>query len=226
MGYKENKSMVISNGTDSDWYRPNRKKRAVFRHTQNIPSEAFVVAHVGRFDPTKDHRTFLNAAGLVNEKMPNSWFIMCGKGIDFDNSMISMWISEEGIKNKVSLFGMLEDMRGFYAAADLFVLSSVSEAFPLAIGEAMSCGVPCVVTDVGDCAFLVGDTGIVVPPGDPIAMAEAIGQFVANSDRRKKMGEKARQRIIDHFEITKMVNEYEDLLLEVNRINVEASDYS
>jgi glycosyltransferase involved in cell wall biosynthesis len=102
------------------------------------------------------------------------------------------------------------------AALDISVLSSTVEGFPNVVGEAMSCGVPCVVTDVGDCAWIVGDTGRTVPARDSQSLANAMAELIAlGPDGRRGLGERARQRIAKDFALDAVVRQYQDVYEEV-----------
>ena len=98
------------------------------------------------------------------------------------------------------------------AALDIASSSSYGEGFSNTIGEAMSCGVPCVVTDVGDSAWIVGDTGKVVPPCDPAALATALRELIEiGAEARRTLSKQARQRIVENFSLESVVRQYEDL---------------
>jgi glycosyltransferase involved in cell wall biosynthesis len=98
------------------------------------------------------------------------------------------------------------------AALDISVSSSWGESCPIVIGEAMACGVPCVVTDVGDAGWIVGDTGLVVPPRDAGALAVACETLIeSGSQRRQAMGLLARTRVAEHFPLQSIMGRYEDL---------------
>jgi glycosyltransferase involved in cell wall biosynthesis len=104
-----------------------------------------------------------------------------------------------------------------YGGMDFLVSASLSEGLPNAIGEAMACGVPCIATNVGDCATLIGDTGIVVPAGDVQALSRAILRMLAlGPEQRILLGARARQRIIDEYSIAEMVSKTEALLLSLS----------
>jgi glycosyltransferase involved in cell wall biosynthesis len=114
------------------------------------------------------------------------------------------------------LLGRRDDMPRITAALDVAVSSSFTEAFPNAIGEAMSCGVPCVVTDVGDCGRLVSDTGVVVPPRNPERLATGISQLLDLSCQdRQTLGAAARKRVIEEFSLDKMVKAYMSLYVSI-----------
>lgn len=104
------------------------------------------------------------------------------------------------------------------AALDVATTSSAfGEAFPIVVGEAMACGVPCVVTDVGDSAVIVGETGAVVPPGDPDALAAGWRRLLdMRQDERSRLGMAARQRIGERYSLKKIVAQYEQLYRSMN----------
>jgi glycosyltransferase involved in cell wall biosynthesis len=125
-------------------------------------------------------------------------------------------ISECGLNGRVHLLGERTDIPFVTSGLDIASSSSLGEGFPNVVGEAMACGVPCVVTDVGDSAWLVGDTGRVVPPGDPIALAGAWRDLIRmGEDRRRSVGEAARRRIVEGFSIDVMVRRYETVYEEL-----------
>jgi glycosyltransferase involved in cell wall biosynthesis len=122
-------------------------------------------------------------------------------------------IAQLNIQDRVHLLGARNDISRLTAALDICSLSSAyGEAFPLVIGEAMSCGVPCVVTDVGDSAWIVGDTGRVVPPKNAPALAEAWQELIElDPQDREKLGKMARKRVIEDFSIELIVDRYEEV---------------
>jgi len=121
------------------------------------------------------------------------------------------------MQNQFHLLGRRTDIPRLTAALDIASSSSsYGEAFPIVIGEAMSCEVPCVATDVGDSAVIVGDTGIVVPAKYPKALSDGWQNLLKFSrKKREKLGEKARKRILDNFSIEAIVRQYESLYVDV-----------
>jgi len=167
---------------------------------------------VARFDPMKDHGTFFRAASVLASREEDVHFVMVGKGMVPDNPQVAGHL-DSNLEGRVHFLGPREDMPRLTSALDIAVSSSAyGEGFSNTIGEAMACAVPCVVTDVGDARRIVGDTGIVVAPRDPEAMADAWGRFLdMGRDRRRALGEKARQRIQETFSIDRVVARFEDL---------------
>ena len=126
------------------------------------------------------------------------------------------FLKEGGAGANIHLLGERSDVPRISAGLDLFALTSVSEGFPNVVGEAMACGVPCAVTNVGDTAIVVGDTGIVVPPSDPTAMAQAWSQFVEMGEAtRRVQGQAARARILENYDLETIVKRYESLYAEM-----------
>jgi len=212
MGYHARRMCVIPNGFDTRSFHPDPEARDGLRRELGLDREAFLIGLVARFDPMKDHGTFLRAASILCSRRENVHFALVGKGMLPGNRQIAGWLGA-GLQGRVHLLGPREDMPRLTAALDIAVNSSAyGEGFSNSIGEAMACGVPCVVTDVGDARRIVGDTGIVVAPGDPEAMADAWGRLLGmGGDRRGRLGEKARDRIEESFSIDRVVSRFEQL---------------
>jgi glycosyltransferase involved in cell wall biosynthesis len=207
-GYDGRNAVVIPNGFDTALFSPNPAERSRLRSELGCQN-ALLVGLVARFDRFKDHRTFLEAAQIVAGSDPRCRFLLCGPGCDSENAQLMRWIAELRLTGLVYALGERRDMVSVQNALEIAVCSSISEGFPNAIGEAMACGVPAVVTDVGDCQILVGDTGAVVPARDPMALAHAILQLSALSDaERAARGARARERIIANFSLESVANEF------------------
>jgi glycosyltransferase involved in cell wall biosynthesis len=211
-GYSAGRFIVIPNGFDLSLLRPDPEARLSVRREIGLEPSALLVGLVARFDPVKGHRVFLRAAGLLLKRHPAVNFLLCGEGIDMTNPSIVQWMEEAGVAGRCRLLGRREDLPRIQAALDLAVSASSGESFPNVIGEAMACGVPCAVTDVGDSALIVGNTGRVVPPQDPHALATAIDDLIRlGPDGRRRWGEQARQRIRDFYSLPATVAKYEAL---------------
>jgi glycosyltransferase involved in cell wall biosynthesis len=207
-GYRRGRMSVIPNGFDVARFQPDPMARTALRDELGLAAEAQLVGLAGRFDPQKDHRSFVRAAGILAQRSP-AHFLMCGSGVDRDNRELARWLRAAGCAERVHLLGLRRDMPRIIAALDIAVSSSISEGFPNVVGEAMACAVPCVVTDVGDSARIVDDTGWVVPPADPPALAAAIAEVLALSTAaRTACGERARRRIAAHYSVTAVAARY------------------
>ena len=207
LGYKPKRFEVIPNGFDTERFRPSSEARREVRRELGILLDAPIVGHVARFDVMKDHRTFINAMTKVAERMPESFFVLVGRDVEFDNSRLAAWIDEAGIdRARVRLLGERADMERIMAAMDIHVSSSMGESFPNAVGESMACGVPNVVTDVGDSARIVGDTGEIVAPGDASALGDAMNDLLQKRlENMIETTEYARNRVVKTFSLPRVV---------------------
>lgn len=210
IGYKASRIRVVPNGFDVGLFSPSKQNRDMLRTRLGLSDCDIVVGIVGRYHPVKDHAGFIKACKTIADANPNVRFLMCGNGLTWQNEEIVRQLKELGVEPRFLLIGQTDDMVSVYNALDILVLSSSSgEAFPNVIGEAMACAKPCVVTDVGDSAVIVGDTGRVVPPGDPEALARQVIDLIAIGDKhREHAGLMARQRIIARYEIAEIVDIY------------------
>lgn len=216
LGYDERKLLVIPNGFDISTFRPDPAARASVREELGIAPDALLVGNVARYDPNKDHRTLLEAAARVHRLRPDVHFLLCGAGVDARNAAITRQVSASGLDGVVHLMGLRHDVPRIQAALDVACLSSIGEGFPNVIGEAMACGVPCVVTDVGDSAQLVGETGVVAPPRSPTELADALLRVLAlGRAERARLGSTARARIESRYDLRAITGRYEALYEEV-----------
>ncbi len=184
LGYTADKMVVIPNGFNLDLFCPDGSARASVRQELGISAGAKLVGLVGRFDPQKDHYSFVQAAADIQARLPEAHFLLCGDGITWENPALAGWIDAQGLREHFHLLGRREDIPRLSAALDVACSSSAyGEAFSNVLGEAMACGVPCAVTDVGDSAYIVGDTGKVVAPNDPHALAGAVVELLELSRR-------------------------------------------
>ncbi len=208
LGYRPKRFEVIPNGFDLDRYLPDSEARFSVREELSIDRTGLIIGHVARFDAMKDHRTFIEAAAKVAQTS-DAVFVLVGRGVDYDNLDLAGWMAEAGLPpERVRLLGERSDVPRLMAAMDIHVSSSLGESFPNVVGETMACGVPNIVTDVGDSAMLVDSTGLVVAPGDAQGLAEAMTEMIHDSDKRKKQSSSARERIITHFSLPAIVATY------------------
>ena len=216
IGYNPNKTQVISNGFDTKLFKISLETRRRFRGELGLSEDVFLMGLIGRFHPMKDHSNFLQAAKKLLETKPNVQFVLAGKEVNWDNLLLRRLILELEITNQVHLLGERADIPYITAALDIATSASYGEGFPNVIGEAMSCGVPCVVTDVGDSAWIVGNTGQVVQPRNPEALCAGWLKLIEMGvEARRDLGAKARQRIEELFSIESIVQQYERLYQQV-----------
>ena len=171
---------------------------------------------MGRYHRQKGHREFLEAAALVSQSYPQAVFVLCGDGVTWENQELSDLVDAYGLRSRVRLLGRCDDMPGLLPSFDIATSASIcGEGFSNTVGEAMACGVPCVVTDVGDSALVVADTGIVVAPQDAGALAEGWQRLLAmGPDDRDKWSQRARVRIEEYFSLHAIIDQYQDLFCE------------
>jgi len=211
LGYDSEKMEVIYNGIDSEIFRPNTEARLALRSRLGLQPETLLIGMAGRLHRHKDHKTFFVAARLLRAERPDAHFVLCGEGMEPANSKLAAEIAD-GLQGHCHLMGLQREMPAFYAGLDIAANSSMSEAFPLAVGEAMACGVPCVVTEVGDSPTIVGQTGRVVPPRQPALLARALRELIeVGSESRQILGSAARDRVITHFSVTQFAQRYQSL---------------
>lgn len=211
-GYRPKQSRVIPNGFDIATWRPSPSERLRIRNDNGISPDDFLVGMVARYHKLKDHRTFLESIYRLGGKYTNIRFLLAGPGIDWDNAELVEQVNAANLKTRVVLLGPRSDIHNVMPGLDCLVSTSISEGFPNVLGEAMSCGVPCVATDAGDSRYIVGDTGWIVPVGDAEAIASAVGELIeANTEERDNRSQRCRTRIATTFEISHVIERYADL---------------
>lgn len=201
----------IPNGFETERFLPAPDGGRDERERLAVSGEDFVIGMAARFCPQKDHATFFTATRRFLARHPEALFMLCGEGVRWDNERLSRLIPDDlAFRSHLRLLGVCRDMTGFYPALDLCTLSSVNEGMPNVLGEAMACAIPCVATDVGDTALLMGDTGIAVPPGDPDRLEEGWEALYAmGPEGRRALGKRCRDRIEKQFSMELFVNRYE-----------------
>jgi glycosyltransferase involved in cell wall biosynthesis len=208
VGYSARHISIIPNGFDVSRFAPSAVARCEFRRLLGCDNEP-LVGLIGRFNVLKGQRVFLEAAKIVASRHERCRFLLVGRGCEPANALLAGWVMELGLEGRVLLLGERSDMPAIDCALDVVVSASLSESFPNAIGEAMACGVPAVVTDVGDCSELIGDSGRVVPARDARALAEAISDLLGiGSPQRAELGRRARMRIVDRYALEAVAGRY------------------
>lgn len=213
LGYPARSALVIPNGFDTDRLRPDADAAHEVRAELGIGPSSLIIGMFARFHPMKDHGNSLRAAAhLVQQGIP-ACFVYAGRGVVHENAELRETIASLGLSSHVRLLGERQDLRRLFAACDVYWMSSwargIAEGFPNVVGEAMSCGVPCVVTDVGDASWIVGDTGRVVPPRDPVALASAAAELIAGGPGLlRALGAAARARMQAEFSLDRVTGAY------------------
>jgi glycosyltransferase involved in cell wall biosynthesis len=212
-GFPESKMVVISNGIDTEYFRPDKVSGVRVRKAWGVGKDEQLIGLVGRIDPMKDHVTFLKAAALIKRELSNVRFVCVGKGeIEYENAMHKL-ATEMNLDDVLIWAGICSNMMEVYNALDITSSSSSSEGFSNVIGESMACGVPCVVTNVGDSALVVGQAGLVVLPNDSGALCSAwCEMLLLEVTEPRVMSVAARDRIISQFSISTLLDFTEQVL--------------
>ena len=201
-GYNASRMLVIPNGFDLAQMATEPKDVAALRDAYGFGSDTLVVGSLGRRHAAKDHATFLRAAAAVVRQDARARFLLIGRDVDLRDRELAWLVAATRHPERFAFLGQRRDVPVCLGAMDVFCLHSRNEGFPNVLGEAMAMGVPCVATDVGDAAVLLGDSGEVVPKETPDALAAAILRMLSRTDeQRRRVGELGRQRIRQHFTI-------------------------
>lgn len=215
-GYDASRMLVVPNGLDLSRLVATEDQRLDLRAGCGFTADHFVIGTVGRFNPAKDYENFVRAAGIVAAQCENVRYLMVGSKLDRENAVLARWIAETGYADRFVLLGERSDAAVCLAAMDAFCLSSRSEALPTVVAEAMALGVPCVATDVGDTANLVGDAGVIVRPEDPVRLAEALVRMASTpGQERATLGKKSKERVRSEYTIERARARFESIYCSV-----------
>ena len=222
LNYSKKKLFLIPNGYDLSILNPNKTQRTYIRKKWKIKKQVPLIGNVARYDPKKDHINLLNALSLIRLKNIDFLCILVGLNIDKNNKNLVSEIKKLKLNKHVKLLGQKRNISQVMNGLDIYIQSSSNgEGFPNVVAEAMACGTPCVVTDVGDAAFIVGKTGLVVNPKDPKRLAKSIENTIyeISSKNWMKKCNQARLRIKNNFDITKMIKSYNEVWLKTLGVN-------
>ena len=217
MGYPDSRMTVIPNGFDLYKFKPNQQLRQKARASWGFGEDDIIVGHVGRFHPQKDHQSLLEAIALAHARNRRLRLVCFGTDVTEGNARLMSWATGLGVLSCARFLGPHSRIQEVLPGFDIFASSSrFGEAFPLVIGEAMACAVPCAVTDVGDSALLVGETGRVAPPAAPAALAEALLALAALEPAgRRDLGALANQRVRERYTLAHVADLYSQLYEDV-----------
>lgn len=209
-GFPMASTLVIPNGIDTERFHPDSSSRRRIRGDWGVRDDDKLIGIVGRLAPMKDHPNFLRAAALLMREQSNLRFVCVGDGPPDYRASLYELAGTLGVTNQIIWVEGQKDMPAVYSALDVLVSSSShGEGFANVIGEAMACGVPCAVTDVGDSAWVVGNRGEVVPAKDPEALKNAIGKLL---DQMPYAAAQIRQRIVEELSADHLILKTEGLL--------------
>ncbi len=214
-GIADESIAVVYNGIDADRFAGRPGDRALVRRELGLETDAPVILQVARLDYLKDHATAMRSMARVMREKPAARLLLVGEGPE--ERSIRTQVEQLGLGTSVLFLGLRKDVARLLQAADLFLLSSVSEGIPLTVIEAMCAGLPVVCTRVGGTAEVIidGETGLLTAAGDDAAIAGAILRLIGDPARRQMMGDAGRQRARELFSEATMAEHYASLYEEM-----------
>lgn len=210
-GVDEDRLVEIPNGVDADRFRPpSAEARAAARAAEGLSDDTLAVLCVASLSPIKRHRDLIDAFAALRDRLPAARLLLAGDGPRAE--ALRAQVDGLGLGEAVRFLGVRDDIGALLGAADVFALTSDSEGMSNAILEAQACGLPTVATRVGGNVQLVqdGETGRLVPPRDPAALADAIAAC-ADPAWRRAAGARARARVEREHSIPAMALRYDAL---------------
>ncbi|MFI7543576.1 GT4 family glycosyltransferase PelF [Actinoplanes sp. NPDC049599] len=210
-----NRRWQLHNGADPDrmWTMYNGVEPEEFPAATTEP-ELPTISYMGRVDPLKDLHTLIRAFALVRAELPEARLRIFG-GTPAVNRIYhescERLIEELGLTGAAVLEGRVGNAVDAYHAGSIVALTSISEGFPYTVVEAMACGRPTVCTNVGGVSEAVGDTGFVVPPRDYAAVAESCLKLLRDDELRRRLGVRARARVLEHFTLRRSLEMYRNV---------------
>jgi len=219
IGYARPRMIVIVNGYDTDYFRPDSSAREKLRSELGVGAGTKLIVNIARYHPMKDHSCFLEAARLLRDSDKETHFVLCGDNVTWQNTKLVAEIERLGLREYVSLLGRRSDINLIMAAASVVVSSSCSEGFPNVVAESMACGAICVGTDVGDTRDIIGEAGFLVPPYRPGELAAGVRRALFSIGMAS-----GRERIIRRFSLQSTIDKYEQLYEETVAISLRNKD--
>jgi glycosyltransferase involved in cell wall biosynthesis len=212
-GFARGKRRIVPNGFDLESFHPSPEARRLTRGELGVGEGEILVGLIARLHPMKNHAAFFAAAREVSRTEPNLRLLLAGDGMTADNPELLRLIPDPDLLERSLLLGPRGDIADLTRALDIACnVSIASEGFANAIGEAMASAVPCIVTDVGDSAEIVGEGGLVCRGTDPAAIASEMSTLVRGGPKlRVRMGRQARLRVEAEFSLPAVVERYERL---------------
>ncbi|OQX06984.1 MAG: hypothetical protein BWK73_29325 [Thiothrix lacustris] len=216
--YNNEKMIIIPNGYAIDAIQKTAKntQKEKYPAELNIRNDRLIIGSIGRFNDYKDFPTFIKAANILLASQQDIQFLLIGRDIDSNNKTLMSLINDTINPNAFILLGERNNIPELLSLMDIFCLHSISEGFPNVLGEAMCIGLPCVTTDVGDAALMVGEHGSIVPHSNPEKLAAALQVMIDQTPQeRTNIGQALSQRIRNHYSIANVQKAYETLYHEV-----------
>ena len=214
LGYPVEKRVVLPNGFDLTRFNPNHSTGLQYRAALGIPADALLVGLVGRVHAMKNHLGWLEAFKQVRVRYGNVRCVIAGEGVTEQGGSVAAAVQRLQLDDVVTLLPAISAPERLYPALDLLVMPSLwGEGFPNVVGEAMACGVPALVMDVGDAAHVVGETGFVATGGSPEELAmSALDVLGLGAEALASCGRLARQRMEECYGTEEIGKRYRALL--------------
>ncbi len=223
--FKREKLLVIANGVDTSKFRPLKNDRASVRRRLGIPDCAIVVATAARIElpksrysqgDFKDLETLFKAAAIICQQKRDTYFLLFGSNLDYDNEQLVSWLNRYELKENVKLLGFQDNVADLYSASDIFAMSSTTgEGLPISLIEAMASGVIPVCTDSGDMRKVVGSAGLIVPQKNASKLAAAILNIAEQSEsQRAEYSKKAVDIVKSSYSIDQVVKRYIEVIIQ------------
>lgn len=214
IGYCKDKGIVLDNGCNCLEYAPKKGAKSKIQAELNLPRDKKIVLSVTKDHPIKDIPTFINAFCLLKKNNANAVAVLCGMGVDISNKKIVVACEKNEliIGHDIFFLGMRHDILDLLGACDLYVLHSAGEAFPNVLLQAMSCACLCITTDVGDAKRILAQEDCVVSSGDAQSLFQKMKELLGLPiEEALMMRAENRTRVLEHFDISKIVKGYEEL---------------
>ena len=209
IGYRSARNEVIPNGFDLELIRPVAGAKATLLKELGLEDGSMLIGCAGRFHQVKDQAMLASAVRKIAETGLDAHLVLVGRGCETGGPAEKL---RDGLGSRLHLLGERRPLAPILSGLDCLAISSRGEGFPNVLAEAMACETPCVTTDVGDAADILGDPDRVVPVGDVQAMAEAINSVLAQPESsREAMGREGRERIASRYAIDQVITSYESL---------------
>jgi glycosyltransferase involved in cell wall biosynthesis len=210
-GVSHTRIIVIPNGIDTERFRFDALARARIRQEWQVADDEVLVGLIARLDPMKGHDHFIQAAAQFADR-PKVRFVCVGEPGPFSVADVKAMAAVRDLNSpKFIVAGKRDDIAAVMSALDIACSTSTSgEGFSNSIAEAMACGTPCVVTDVGDARLIVGDAGFIITAGDVGALTEHLGILSNDKELRARVGAAGRRRI-QSFSVARMVARFEEV---------------
>ena len=199
-GYPDAQPTVISPGVDATRFKPDYAVRRKIREQLGLPGNAFVIGMVAPFQLEYDHATFLQGVGELIKTNPNVHVLLAGHGVQRGNAPLMALVGGGTLGTRTQLLGDWSDIATFYNACDVACSSARFDAARMTLVMAMLCGVPCVATGMGAQGEVLGQFGVAIEPGSPVAFVRGIKRVMEMpADKRAFMALGARKHALSRF---------------------------